>query len=276
MRIVEQYIESKIGTPGVCEDGIVATGDFIAVIDGATNKSEFSFHSKSPGRIAMELIREAVSVFPRDISAADGIDRINRHISAWYEAQGILEAMTENSEARCTASIVIYSREKKELWFVGDCQALLNGREIQPQKQVDRIFSDLRALVIHAELVQGKTEKDLLERDTSRERILDLLRLQTKLQNIPGENEFVYYVIDGFQWKTEAGLRIIPVDRPGGEIVLASDGYPRLFSTLKETECYLARVLRDDPLCYKIYRSTKGRYGNNLSFDDRSYIRFTY
>jgi glycerophosphoryl diester phosphodiesterase len=276
MRVVEQYIESKTGKSGLCEDGIVVTGDFIAVIDGATNKSGFSFHSKSPGRIAMELIREAVSAFPPDTGAADGIDRINRHISAWYESQGILETMIENSEARCTASAVIYSRGKKELWFAGDCQALMNGREIQAQKQVDRIFSDLRALVIYAELAQGKTEEDLLERDTSRERILDLLRLQTKLQNIPGENEFVYYVIDGFKWKTEAGLRIVPVDRPGGEIVLASDGYPRLFPSLKETEEYLARILRDDPLCYKIYRTTKGRYGNNLSFDDRSYIRFTY
>jgi glycerophosphoryl diester phosphodiesterase len=224
----------------------------------------------------MELIREAISLFPPGISAADGIGEINRHISRWYEQQGLLEEMRKTSEARCTASLTIYSGARKELWFVGDCQALINGVPHQPQKQADRVFSDLRALVIYAELAQGKTEAELLEHDTSREKILDLLRLQTKLQNTAPENEFAYYVIDGFDWKIDAGLQIIPVDHPAGEIVLASDGYPKLFPSLGETEAWLEQVLRDDPLCYKLYRSTKGRYGDNRSFDDRSYIRFSY
>jgi glycerophosphoryl diester phosphodiesterase len=276
MRIIEQYIQGKTEKAELCEDGVAVTDDFIAVIDGATNKSSFSFDSKSPGRIAMELIREAVSAFPPDTSAPDGIGRINSHISSWYEARGVIEEVRKTSEARCTASVTVYSRERKELWFVGDCQALMNGQAIQPQKKVDQIFSDLRALVIYAELAHGKTEEDLLNHDTSRDHILDLLRLQTRLQNSPAENEFTYYVIDGFGWKTEAGLRIVPVNQKEGEIVLASDGYPRLFPNLGETEDYLARILKEDPLCYKLYRTTKGRYGNNLSFDDRSYIRFSY
>jgi glycerophosphoryl diester phosphodiesterase len=276
MHIIEQFIESKTGKAELCEDGILATDHFIAVIDGVTNKSSFSFQSKTPGRLAMELIREAIALLPPDISAAEGIGSINRHIALWYERQGFLEEMRRKTESRCTASLTIYSGARKELWFVGDCQALINGVPHQPQKQADRVFSDLRALLIYAELARGKTEAELLEHDTSREKLLDLLRLQTKLQNTTLENEFSYYVIDGFDWKIDAGLRVIPVEKPEGEIVLASDGYPRLFPSLRETEAYLEQVLREDPLCYKLYRTTKGRYGNNLSFDDRSYIRFSY
>jgi len=135
----------------------------------------------------------------------------------------------------------------------------------------------MRALLIHAELAQGRTVAELLLHDTSRERLLDLLRQQTKLQNTALESEFAYYAIDGFDWpKAEQGVRIVKVEEEHGEIVLASDGYPQLFPTLTETEAFLARVLREDPLCYKKFRSTKGCYNGNVSFDDRAYLRFSY
>jgi glycerophosphoryl diester phosphodiesterase len=106
--------------------------------------------------------------------------------------------------------------------------------------------------------------------------MLELLAFQTNLQNTFPENEFSYYVIDGFPCQAPNRLSVMPIDQKQGEIVLASDGYPRLFPTLAETEACLAGVLKEDPLCYKLYRTTKGRYGDNLSFDDRTYVRFTY
>ena len=276
MYILEQYIEAKTGKAELCEDGIVVNDCFAAVIDGATNKSGFSFQAKNPGRIAMELVREAVLNLSADIDAPEALQVINRHIRDWYAERGMLEEMRLKNEERCTASLVVYSAAKKEIWFAGDCQALLNGRAIQPQKQADRIFGELRALLIHAELAQGRTEEELLRHDTSRERILDLLRFQTRLQNASLNSEFTYYVIDGFDWEPKQGLRIVPVNQPHGEIVLASDGYPRLFSSLAETEAALAGLLREDPLCYKQYRGTKGRQAGNVSFDDRAYLRFSY
>jgi len=276
MDIIEQYIEAKTGKAELCEDGFAVNDYFAAVIDGATNKSGFSFQSKSPGRIAMELIREAILGLDSGCDAAAAIAEINRHIRDWYRDRGLLEGMRHKSEERCSASLVLFSGLRKELWFAGDCQALVNGEAIQPQKQVDRIFSELRALLIHVELAQGKTEEELRRHDTSRERIVDLLKLQTKLQNTPYSSEFSYYIIDGFDWDPALGLRIVPLNQPHGEIVLASDGYPRLYPSLAETETSLADLLREDPLCYKQYRSVKGRYGDNISFDDRCYIRFSY
>ena len=276
MQIIEQYIEAKTGSLELCEDGIAVNDCFVGVIDGVTNKSGFSFQSKSPGRIAMELIREAILGLNPQSDAECALEKINRHIMAWYKDRGVLEDMRLKSEERCGASLVLFSDVRKELWFIGDCQALVNGESIQPQKQVDKIFSDLRALLIHVELAQGKTEEELQRRDTSRERILDLLKLQTKLQNTPHNSEFTYYIIDGFDWEAALGLRVVPLNQSHGEIVLASDGYPRLFPSLAETEAFLANLLREDPLCFRQYRSTKGRYGDNVSFDDRSYIRFSY
>ena len=276
MHILEQYVEAKNGNSESCEDGIAINDDFIAVIDGATSKSAFSFHSKTPGRIAMELIRESILSLNPKIDAAGALKEINNHIRNWYCDHGFLESMRHKSEERCIASLLLFSNLKKELWFVGDCQALVNGEAVQPQKQADRILSDLRALLIHIELINGKTEEELLQHDTSREKILDLLRLQTKLQNTSHYSDFSYYVIDGFDWDTTLGLRVIPLDKACGEIVLASDGYPQLFPSLAESEDFLAKVLKEDPLCYKQFRSTKGRYGDNVSFDDRCYIRFKY
>jgi glycerophosphoryl diester phosphodiesterase len=42
---------------------------------------------------------------------------------------------------------------------------------------------------------------------------------------------------------------------------------------LAETERVLAQTIETDPLCYKIYKSTKGVVEGNISFDDRTYLR---
>lgn len=61
----------------------------------------------------------------------------------------------------------------------------------------------------------------------------------------------------------------------GDGIVLASDGYPELQETYQESERILQRTLIHDPLIInRLYRSTKGLTPGNLSYDDRTYIRF--
>ena len=62
--------------------------------------------------------------------------------------------------------------------------------------------------------------------------------------------------------------------KAGDEIVLASDGYPYLKESLEESERLLKAELTNNPLCDREYRSTKGKAEDNISFDDRTYIRF--
>ena len=47
-----------------------------------------------------------------------------------------------------------------------------------------------------------------------------------------------------------------------------------VYPSLKESEDELAKIIATDPLCYKTYFSTKGLKKGNVSFDDRTYIRF--
>lgn len=60
MKVIESKIEGK-KNPESCEDGLVVTADFIAVIDGSTSKTP---HQLSPdmknGRYAMVLISEFI------------------------------------------------------------------------------------------------------------------------------------------------------------------------------------------------------------------------
>ena len=68
-----------------------------------------------------------------------------------------------------------------------------------------------------------------------------------------------------------ARVKVFPVEE-AGEVVLSSDGYPRLYGTLAESETLLQEVLEQDPHCFRIYKSTKGLSPGNVSFDDCAYL----
>jgi hypothetical protein len=99
MRIIEQFIEAKTGKAELCEDGIAANEHFIAVIDGVTNKSSFSFQSKKPGRIAMELIREIILGLNPESDAACALEEINRHIRDWYRERGFWKGCAKTAKS---------------------------------------------------------------------------------------------------------------------------------------------------------------------------------
>ena len=85
---------------------------------------------------------------------------------------------------------------------------------------------------------------------------------------LQGQNRH-YAVIDGTPIYM-GGTRLIRACR---EVVLASDGYPFLLPTLRDSEEALARQLKDDPQNLSFFLATKGIVEGNLSFDDRAYVR---
>ena len=102
--------------------------------------------------------------------------------------------------------------------------------------------------------------------------IYPFLQKQALLQNCPIEGQrFAFPVFDGFPIQMEQ-VNVFPVGN-ADEIILSSDGYPHLYSTLHESECYLADILEKDPLCMRLYKSTKGVKKGNRSFDDRAYLK---
>jgi tRNA pseudouridine38-40 synthase len=267
MNIIEQHIQGK-RSQDTCEDGIVVTDHFVAVIDGGTAKSPRTLRpDMSNGRWCMTLIKEYIDQMPANISLEGFCQEMTRRIHNQYpEDDSRLKAYPHE---RLCASAVIYSRAKQEIWMIGDCQCLVDGVHYHNDKPYEAALTRKRAeqfqqmCALHPDMLSDKGE---LVHDYARDTIIEDL-----LVHLQGEN-IEYAVLDGFPVAMQ-GVKVIPVDHPA-TIVLASDGYPFLKPTLDESEDELARQLRDDPYMLSSFPATKGLMAGNVSFDDRAYIRF--
>lgn len=113
-------------------------------------------------------------------------------------------------------------------------------------------------------------EKELLNDDIARNQILPLLKRQQYLEN--SHSDYSCEALNSMDINTDK-IKLFKV-KENDEIILASDGYPVLKNTLEESEKLLKKILNEEPLCYKIYKSTKGINKDNKSFDDRTYVKF--
>lgn len=274
MQVIESFIMGKKGDPDRCEDALVVTDEFVSVVDGVTSKSAMLWKERTTGRLAAEAITQAIAQFPPDITAAAAAERLTEEICLLYEECRMADIAREHPAQRFAACAAIYSRFRSEIWVIGDCQCMIDQKHFEFPKRVDEIIAEARALYIESELYRGKTVKELLDNDTSRQYILPLIERGASFANDRQGSKYAYPVIDGFPIDIDQ-IRIIPVPAGTQEIVLASDGYPRLFPTLTESEHYLSRILETDPLCYREYKSTKGVMKDQVSFDDRTYIRIS-
>lgn len=275
MKVIESKIEGK-KSPESCEDGLVVTADFIAVIDGSTSKTP---HHLSPdmknGRYAMVLISEYIQhELKPESTVEDFCEGVTSYIyNKVYRQQGIEEQMQAHPEERLTASAILYSKAKNEVWMVGDCQAIIDGKLYENNKPFEEIVARRRVELIR----QGFTPQEA-------RKTIEPLLIQAMLE---GQNK-TYTVIDGFPIY-QKGMKVVSLNvpqknvetdvadslpLPTKEIVLASDGYPFLKPTLTESEEALAHLLAYDPQCTHEFIATKGIVVGNKSFDDRTYIRF--
>ena len=275
MKVIESKIEGK-KSPESCEDGLVVTADFIAVIDGSTSKTP---HHLSPdmknGRYAMVLISEYIQhELKPESTVEDFCEGVTSYIyNKVYRQQGIEAQMQAHPEERLTASAILYSKAKNEVWMVGDCQAIIDGKLYENNKPFEEIVARRRVELIR----QGFTPQEA-------RKTIEPLLIQAMLE---GQNK-TYTVIDGFPIY-QKGVKVVSLNAPQKnvetdvadslplptkEIVLASDGYPFLKPTLTESEEALAHLLAYDPQCTHEFIATKGIVVGNKSFDDRTYIRF--
>ena len=279
MKIIESNIIGK-KSQEACEDGLVMMDDFIAVIDGSTSKTpkHLSPDMKN-GRYAMMLISEYIQ---QEMKADATVDEFCEGITAYiynkvYLPMGIEEQLRLHPEERLTASAIIYSNQKKEVWMVGDCQAIINGKLYDNSKPYEQEIAQKRVELIAQGLSPAEARKQI-----------EPLLIKAMLS---GQNQ-TYTVIDGFPVYRE-GVKIValkmkpasssietyfqeqpkPVLSPN-EVVLASDGYPFLMPTLAASEAALAEQIANDPQNIRSFIATKGIVEGNKSFDDRTYIRF--
>lgn len=290
MKIIESSIIGK-KSPEACEDGMVVTDDFIAVIDGSTSKTPKHLNpDMKNGRYAMMLISEYIW---EELKADASVDDFCQGVTAYiynkaYEKLGVEERLKEHPEERLTASAILYSRTRNEVWMVGDCQAIIDGKLYENGKPYEQEIARKRVELIEQGLSPAEARKQI-----------EPLLIKAMLS---GQNQ-TYTVIDGFPIYRE-GVKVVSVSDScsvqdsvpasdsvhcsdsvsasgtisvsSSEIVLASDGYPFLKPTLAASEAALAEQIANDPHNIRSFIATKGIVEGNKSFDDRTYIRFVY
>lgn len=277
MQLTEQHIIGKQGV-GRCEDAMVITDAYVAVVDGSTSKSELSplTCGLSHGQIAARCVCEYLRTCPEDIEMREfckGASRALHDLYATYRPELSWQHLIEHPEDRFTCSAIIYSVHNKEVWMVGDCHCLIlykgtnEWHYYDNPKPMEDILASRRAQRVEEMLADGATIDDIRHNDLGRASIIPALKESMKAQNKD------YAVIDGFDIPTEKVKVINATDAI--EIILASDGYPRLFPTLAASEQYLRDLLDNDPLLIRDFQATKCWHPDNDSFDDRCYIRFT-
>lgn len=289
MKIIESSIIGK-KSQEACEDGMVVTDDFIAVIDGSTSKTPKHLNpDMKNGRYAMMLISEYIR---EELKADASVDEFCQGVTAYiynkvYEKLGVEERLKEHPEERLTASAILYSRTRNEVWMVGDCQAIIDGKLYENGKPYEEKIARKRVELIAQGLSPAEARKQI-----------EPLLIEAMLS---GQNQ-TYTVIDGFPIYRE-GVKVVSVSDSSSvqdsvpasdsvpcsgsvsasgtisvsssEIVLASDGYPFLEPTLAASEAALAEQIANDPQNIHSFIATKGIVEGNKSFDDRTYIRFS-
>ena len=85
---------------------------------------------------------------PTDYIMDDFCRGITLRIAEEYDKRDITERMTEHPEERLTASAIIYSDCRKEVWMVGDCQAIIDGTYYDNSKPYEQEIAMQRAALI--------------------------------------------------------------------------------------------------------------------------------
>ena len=270
-QVIESFCKGKYSNPELCEDGIAITEHYVLVVDGMTTKSNYQWKGKKGGRLAMETITGSLTTLPEDANLHGCIEHFSNAIRMQYDKMQLMDLMNTEPPARWTASFVIYSHNRNEIWMVGDCICMVDEKFHNHEKNIDAITGNARALMLEAELLQGKSIEDFRTHDPGREMIMPILKREKYFQNAPN-SEFAYEAIDGFSVREDLA-KIVAVPSMCKSIILGSDGYPTLFPTLFATEEHLKQVLENDPLCFRENRSTKGLQQNQNSYDDRTYAK---
>lgn len=281
MNIITQFSMGK-SPDKRSEDGLVVTPDFVAVIDGSTSKSrlrchrELSFRKHSNGELAMLVVASVVRKLARDASCRQFCTLATQAIRSHYR-KSLLSHLATHPEDRLTASCIVFSRMRRELWLVGDCQALVNGQLIDNPKPSEALLARERADIItaSADYQQWKasgqplTPQMVALSDRARQAIIPHMLRCMQQQNRG------YSVLDGFP-VDHRHVVTVSIDFSPKEIVLASDGYPFLCPTLEESEQRLQQQRQCDPLNIgPHFQATKAFLPGSHSFDDRTYVRFS-
>src|SRR5258708_39510078 len=125
------FLLAKTGKPEDCEDAIYVGKHFVAVLDGATAGTTRRWDGETGGKVAARILKDACSLLPIKATAREAINFLTSALQKFYEDNGVYQEVFADPAQRATASIVIVCLWRNEVWFVGDCQCLLDQMHVQ-------------------------------------------------------------------------------------------------------------------------------------------------
>lgn len=271
---LEYFIQGKGGAgeknSQVCEDGLFFNEHYLAVFDGATDKSGKKYDGKKGGRVSRDIIQEVFQNLPPNTDKEVILSLINKKFKEFYNQNSDID-FEKNPLFRPTATLIWYDLNKNELVAIGDSKARIDGVKFNYEgKYVDELNSMLRVKILKdLKLSNEEIEKN----DLGRFYIMPLLQRQSEFQNNPNAPKaFQYWAIDGFEIPVSE-LKVWKFDKAPKVIELSSDGYETYpeKATIEAYEKQLTEELQKDPLRIE-NPSTKGVVKGNYTFDDRAVL----
>lgn len=273
LQIVEHHSSSKLYDTAHNEDvTVVAPGmRYIAVIDGSSLAKGETYNGMTGGRFAATMVADAIVRLPDNITAHTAIDCISDHLrSALDRADRGPNPPATDGQRLAAAAAVIYARDRNEIWSIGDCPFMIANTAYQTTLKVAEFRAQARQYKLHELIMGGMTEAELLKNDPTPKMIAAHMMQDSRRFANSSDPLFGYGVLNGDRVPHQH-VRVFNVGA-AKQIVLASDGYPKLRPSLASTEAYLAKVTAEDPLCYRINVQAKGMV-DDAGFDDRTYMR---
>lgn len=164
----ESYSAGKVEKNN--DDDIYIGQNFVAVIDGVSNKSNIIIDGKKVGiaQIITKAIRKIdrpnAPEYAKTLTFEEFTRFINLYIQKYLQEHNMPEAI-----GNIEATGVIYSRFYHQIWLVGDCKAICDGEVIQNPLEIDKVYMDIRIKIVQALLQEGYSQEALLEKDVSEE-----------------------------------------------------------------------------------------------------------
>ena len=270
-RILETFLAGKTSSQA-CEDFLFHDACFVAVVDGATDKTGIRIGGLTGGQIVAQTVIGCMSdriVLPSEAQFSECIAIVTDAVESRLRQAG-----WPQEAPRPAACAVVYSASRREVWRVGDCHFRIDGRSHMGGKSTDDILALKRAQVLTKGLEQGLEVEDLRVNDIGRAAIFEELAKQHLLAN--AETEDGYPVLNGAPVPPrlrEKQVRVLP----GSHVVLCSDGFDFPRDTLAETVLRQRRSYETDPLRLGLdgcRPGTKALSPDAERHDDQCYVSF--
>ena len=171
MRRIVNIESTSIGkTRKKNDDGMYIGENFVAVVDGVSSKSYIMVDGEKVNIADIivdsikKLDRKDAPEYAKTLNLDEFTRAVNMYIKKYCDAHEI-----DLKEHKLEATAAIYSKYYNQIWLVGDCRAVYDGKAIDNELKADDLYAEIRLEIVESLLKHGYTEDDIFREDISSE-----------------------------------------------------------------------------------------------------------